>query len=195
MAKQTQASWFLLHAPRSPRAYSWAWLRRDLAARLTVATVAVPQAMALAVLAGVAAVYGLYTAIVTTALGSLFGSSAYLINGPTNAISLVVCGAVAGVGTGPDDPHRLGLVSLLALLAGLLQIGIALLKLGRLAEYVPEAVLAGCAVLLALSEAPDLLGLRTRGKLRCWTACGRRWPGAGRPTGGRWPSAWPLWDC
>jgi SulP family sulfate permease len=198
MAKQTRASWFLLHAPRSPPAYGWAWLRRDLAAGLTVATVAVPQAMALAVLAGVPAVYRLYTAIVMIALGSLFGSSVYLINGPTNAISLVACGAVAGVGTGADDPHRLGLVSLLALLAGLIQIGIALLKLGRLAEYVPEAVLtgflAGCAVLLALSEAPDLLGLRTRGKLRCCTACGRRWPGAGRPTGGRWPLARPLWD-
>jgi SulP family sulfate permease len=164
MEKKTRGSWVVLPARWRPRAYGWALLRRDLAAGLAVATVAVPQAMALALLAGVPAVYGLYTAIVMTALGSLFGSSSHLINGPTNVISLVVFGAVAGVGTGPDDPSRLGLVSLLALLAGLIQIGIALLKLGRLAQYVPEAALtgflAGAAVLMALSEAPHLLGLR-----------------------------------
>jgi SulP family sulfate permease len=164
MEKKTRGLWFVHSARWSVRGYGWALLRRDLAAGLTVATVAVPQAMALALLAGVPPVYGLYTAIVMTALGSLFGSSAHLINGPTNVISLVVLGVVAGVGTGPDDPSRLGLVSLLALLAGLIQIGIALAKLGRLARYVPEAVLtgflAGAAVLMALTEAPHLLGLR-----------------------------------
>jgi SulP family sulfate permease len=164
MEKKTRGLWFVLSARWPRRGYGWALLRRDLAAGLTVATVAVPQAMALALLAGVPAVYGLYTAIVMTALGSLFGSSAHLINGPTNVISLIVLGVVAGVGTGPDDPSRLGLVSLLALVAGLIQISLALLKLGRLARYVPEAVLtgflAGAAVLMALTEAPHLLGLR-----------------------------------
>ena len=52
--------------------------------------VAVPQGMAYALIAGVEPQYGLYTAIVMTALGSIFGSSRHLINGPTNAISLVV---------------------------------------------------------------------------------------------------------
>src|SRR6516164_7883095 len=94
--------------------YSWTALRRDLLAGLTVATVAVPQAMAYALIAGVPPQYGLYTAIVMTALGSLFGSSRLLINGPTNAISLVVFGAVAGLTTSPDDPSRMDLVSLLA---------------------------------------------------------------------------------
>src|SRR5262249_57589940 len=108
--------------PRPPRrclrGYGWALLRRDAVAGLTVATVAFPQAMAYALLAGVSPVYGLYTAIVVTALGSLFGSSAQLINGPTNAISLVVFSVVAGVGTGPDDPARIKLVAMLAVLAG-----------------------------------------------------------------------------
>ena len=55
-------------------------------AGLTVATVAVPQAMAYAQVAGLPPQYGLYTAIVMTAVGALFDSSKQLINGPTNAI-------------------------------------------------------------------------------------------------------------
>jgi SulP family sulfate permease len=129
-----------------------------------VATVALPQAMAYALLAGVSPVYGLYTAVVMTALGSLLGSSAQLINGPTNAISLAVFGVVAGVGTGPDDPTRIGLVSLLAVLVGLIQITFALLKLGNLARLFSEKVMAGFAVgaalLLAFSQLHTLLGLR-----------------------------------
>ena len=72
----------------------------------TAPLVAVPQAMAYALIAGIPPVYGLYTAIIMTALASLFGSSAHLINGPTNAISLVVFSAVAGLSAGPDDQAR-----------------------------------------------------------------------------------------
>src|SRR5437660_9299714 len=94
--------------------YSAEFLRRDLIAGLTVASVAVPQAMAYALIAGVPPQYGLYTAVVMTALGSLLGSSRLLINGPTNAISLVVFGAVAGLTASPDDPARMEMVGLLA---------------------------------------------------------------------------------
>jgi SulP family sulfate permease len=119
--------------------------------------------MAYALLAGVPPQFGLYTAIIMTVLGSLFGSSAQLINGPTNAISLVVFGAIAGTGTGPDDPGRIGRVALLAVLVGLIQIAVALLKLGRLARDVPEPVvlgfMAGAGLLVALTQLPAVLGL------------------------------------
>jgi SulP family sulfate permease len=147
--------------------YSWSALRHDLLAGLTVATVAVPQAMAYALIAGVPPQYGLYTAIVMTALGSLFGSSRLLINGPTNAISLVVFGAVAGLTTSPDDPSRMDLVSLLAILVGLIQVVMALLKLGDLTRYVSESVvlgfMAGAGALVALTQLDSLLGLRRVG--------------------------------
>src|ERR671931_250471 len=87
---------------RGGREYGWGGFRADLLAGLTVATVAVPQAMAYALIAGIDPRYGLYTAIVVTALGSLLGSSSHLINGPTNAISLVVFSAVANLDLGPD---------------------------------------------------------------------------------------------
>src|ERR1700758_1217623 len=96
--------------------YSWNFLRHDVLAGLTVATVAVPQSMAYALIAGIEPRYGLYTAIIMTALASVLGSSSHLINGPTNAISLVVFSAVAGVSSGPDDPHRIEIVGLLAVL-------------------------------------------------------------------------------
>src|SRR5436190_21849210 len=85
------------------KTYGWKDFRRDLVAGLTVAAVAVPQGMAYALIAGIDPRYGLYTAIVVAGLGSLFGSSSHLINGPTNAISLVVFSALAGLKVGTGD--------------------------------------------------------------------------------------------
>src|SRR5262245_31113724 len=79
----------------SLRTYSWRSLRTDLVAGLTVAAVALPQAMAYATIAGLPPEYGLYTAIVMTTIGALFDSSRQLINGPTNAISIAVLSAFA----------------------------------------------------------------------------------------------------
>lgn len=141
-------------------AYPAAWFRRDLLAGLTVAAVAVPQAMAYAIIAGVAPEVGLYTAIVMTALGSLFGSSSHLINGPTNAIALVVFSATAGL-AGPEA------VFVLSLLVGVIQLLIALLRMGDLTRYVSESVILGfmlgAGLLVALSQLPPLLGLPAQG--------------------------------
>jgi SulP family sulfate permease len=115
----------------APRGYDGRLLRRDAVAGLTMAGAAVPQAMAYALLAGVPPVYGLYTAIVVTALGSLFGSSAHLIHGPTSAVSLVAFGVIGTVGTEPADPSRIGLVALLPVAVGSIQIGVALRRLGN----------------------------------------------------------------
>src|SRR5262245_49393244 len=64
--------------------------RRDLQAGLTVAAISLPQSIAYALIAGVDPRFGLFTAIIFTAIGSIFGSSSHLINGPTGAVSLVV---------------------------------------------------------------------------------------------------------
>jgi SulP family sulfate permease len=142
-------------------------LRHDLVAGLTVASVAVPQAMAYALIAGIEPVYGLYTAIVMTTIASVLGSSSHLINGPTNAISLVVFSAAAGLSMGPDDPERIQVVGLLALLVGAIQILIALLRLGDLTRYVSESVvlgfMAGAGALVALTQVQNLFGLEARG--------------------------------
>ncbi len=150
-----------------PGGYRWSTFRADLLAGLTVAAVAVPQAMAYALIAGVEPQYGLYTAIIMTALASVFGSSRHLINGPTNAISLVVFGTVATISAGPNDPSRIELVGLLAILVGLIQVLIALLRLGDLTRYVSESVIlgfmGGAGLLVALTQVENLLGLRAVG--------------------------------
>src|SRR6185369_5414288 len=136
----------------------------DLMAGLTVAAVAVPQAMAYAQIAGLPPQYGLYTAIVMTAVGALLDSSKQLINGPTNAISIAVFSAVV---TFTNDAERIPAVILLALMIGIVQTGIALLRLGDLTRYVSHAVIVGftlgAAVLLVLDQLKNLFGLPTVG--------------------------------
>src|SRR6266403_5580385 len=131
------ARWLYRHVPAfdSLRTYTLPAFGADLMAGLTVATVAVPQAMAYATLAGVPPQYGLYTAIVMTAVGALFDSSRKLINGPTNAISIALLSALAVVPEGERVPAAV----LLAFLVGAIQLGIALLRLGDLTRYVSRS--------------------------------------------------------
>jgi SulP family sulfate permease len=145
-------------------------LRRDLIAALTVSAVAVPQEMAYAHIAGLPPQYGLYTGFVVTALASLFGSSAQLISGPTNALSLVLFGALASLPLGDGhDPllQTLQGMYLIVFLVGVIQLIIALFKLGDLTRYVSESVLlgfmAGAGVLIALGQIPDVMGLTRQG--------------------------------
>ncbi len=145
--------------------YGWSEARRDLVAGLTVAAIAVPQAMAYAQIAGIDPRYGLYSAIVVTAIASIFGSSSHLINGPTNAISLVVFSALAFLGG--DKPLAVEATFLLAAMVGIIQILIAVFKLGDLTRYISESVvlgfMAGAGSLIGLSQLGNLFGLHDRG--------------------------------
>src|SRR5450759_1740505 len=123
----------------SLRTYSLVALRADFLAGLSVAAVAVPQAMAYAIAAGVPATYGLYTAIVMTAVGALFASSKLLINGPTNVISIAVLSALAPL---PPEQKLAGAFAL-AFLVGGFQTLITLLRLGDLTRYISHSVVVG----------------------------------------------------
>lgn len=157
--------WLYRYVPAldSLRTYSWTALGRDLTAGLTVATIAVPQAMAYAILAGVPPQVGLYTAIVMTGVGALLDSSRQLINGPTNAISIALLSALAVV----PEAERVTAAVLLAFLVGVVQLGIALLRLGDLTRFVSHSVIVGFTVgassLLVLDQMKNLLGLAARG--------------------------------
>ncbi|HYD47928.1 MAG TPA: SulP family inorganic anion transporter, partial [Terriglobales bacterium] len=147
----------------SLRRYGWHEARGDVIAGLTVAAVAVPQAMAYAIVAGLPAQYGLYTAIVMTAVGAVFDSSRQLINGPTNAISIAVLSAIAVV----DPGQRIQAAVLLALMVGSIQLAITLLRLGDLTRYISHSVIVGftlgASALLVLDQLKNLLGLRAMG--------------------------------
>src|SRR6202044_1305556 len=146
--------------------YSWSKARADLLAGATVAAISLPQAMAYALIAGIDPRFGLYSAIVVTAVASFFGSSSHLINGPTNAISLVVFSALAFLD--PDarfDAYQA--TFLLCIMVGIVQILIAVFRLGDLTRYISESVvlgfMAGASCLIALGQLGNLFGLRDQG--------------------------------
>jgi SulP family sulfate permease len=180
--------WLLRHVPalEELRRYSWRTFGGDLTAGLTVATVAVPQAMAYATLAGLPPQYGLYTAIVMTAVGALFASSRQLINGPTNALSIAL---LSGLAMMPEG-EKVSAAVLLTFLVGIIQLGISLLRLGDLTRYVSHSVIVGftlgASALLVLDQMKNLFGYEARGGLgdhflvRFWlsltTGGGVHWP-------------------
>jgi SulP family sulfate permease len=148
----------------SLRRYRLPDARADLLAGITVAAVAVPQAMAYALAAGLPADYGLYTAIVMTAVGALFASSRQLINGPTNAISIAVLSVISIV---PSVDEKVQAAVLLAFMVGIVQLVITSMRLGDLTRYISHSVIIGftlgASTLLVLDQMKNLLGLTSMG--------------------------------
>ncbi|MGH7805949.1 MAG: SulP family inorganic anion transporter, partial [Candidatus Binatia bacterium] len=144
----------------SLRGYGLEAARADLIAGFSVAAVAVPQAMAYALIVGLPPEIGLYTAIVMTTIGALLDSSKQLINGPTNAISIALLSIVGPFGT-PEE--RASVAILMAFLVGAVQLAISFLRLGDLTRYISHSVIvgftAGASVLLVLDQAKNFLGL------------------------------------
>src|ERR1035438_1148568 len=154
--------------------YSWGNARHDLLAGVTVAAISLPQAMAYALIAGVDPRFGLYSAIVVTLVASIFGSSSNLINGPTNAISLVVFSALAFFD--PDarfDAYQA--TFLLGIMIGTIQILIAVFKLGDLTRYISESVVIGFM-------AGALVERSRGGPAQSWRSAPLRW----LPAQSRW---------
>ena len=140
--------------------YKKRYFSKDLIAALTVAVVAIPQSMAYALIAGVNPVYGLYTAIVSTIIASVFGSSKHLVAGPTNAIALLVAGSMRNY-MGLDNAYQL--LFLMTFLVGALQILFGVVKLGKAINFVSHTVIvgfsAGAGVLIALGQLSTLLSI------------------------------------
>ncbi|MDO5483777.1 MAG: SulP family inorganic anion transporter, partial [Desulfovibrionaceae bacterium] len=82
------------------RNYSLRDLRGDLMAALTLTPMAIPQVMAYALIAGVHPQYGIYAAMLPVVIAALWGSSRYLVAGPTNAISMVIFSSVVTISVG-----------------------------------------------------------------------------------------------
>ncbi|KCZ52679.1 SulP family inorganic anion transporter [Hyphomonas pacifica] len=137
------------------KTYSWPAFMSDTFAGMTVALVAIPLSLAIAIASGADPGKGLITAIVAGFLVSLLGGSRVQIGGPTGAFIVVVFGAVAAHGYD-------GLV-LATFMAGLILIAAGLMRAGNLISFVPEAVVngftIGIAIIIATSQLSDLFGL------------------------------------
>ncbi|MBN8992964.1 MAG: SulP family inorganic anion transporter [Rhizobiales bacterium] len=139
--------------------YNLGHLRRDVLAALTVAIVALPLSMAIAVASGVSPERGLYAAVIGGFLVSALGGSRYQIGGPAGAFIVLVAATVS----------KFGLEGLLltVFLSGFMLSLIGLLRLGSLIRYIPHAVTVGftcgIAVTIFASQLKDLGGLKLPG--------------------------------
>jgi SulP family sulfate permease len=141
-------------------------IRKDFLAGLTVAAISLPQSIAYALIAGIDPRFGLYTAVVFTAVAAVLGSSRHLINGPTGAVSLVVFSALAFI----DPEARLDVheaMCLLAVLVGVIQILVAVLRIGDATRYISESVvtgfIVGAAILTIIGQVANALGVKAQG--------------------------------
>jgi len=135
--------------------YGFARLRHDAVAGLTVAIVALPLAMAIAIASGAPPSAGIVTAIVGGFIISALGGSRFQIGGPTAAFIVVVFHTI--------ERHGYDGLLVATIIAGLILIGFGLLRLGTFIKYIPYPVVvgftAGIAVSIFASEIKDLLGL------------------------------------
>ena len=135
--------------------YGWAALRSDAVAGLTVAIVALPLSMAIAIASGVGPERGLYTAIVGGFLISLLGGSRFQIGGPAAAFVVLVAATVSRQGVD-------GLL-LAVMISGLLLALLGALRLGGLVRLIPHSVTvgftAGIAATIFIGQIKDFLGL------------------------------------
>lgn len=138
--------------------YGAATLRADAVAGLTVAVVALPLAMALAVASGADPATGLATAIVAGFLISALGGSRFQIGGPTGAFIPIVYAIIA--------THGFDGLVLATAMAGVLLVLAGLLRVGALMKYMPQPLVtgftAGIAVIIFTSQLQELLGLPLR---------------------------------
>ncbi len=143
--------------------------RADLMAAITVTPMAVPQAMAYAIIAGVHPQYGIYACMLPVILAALWGSSRFMAAGPTNAISMVIFSTMATVSVGgvhilnlPEEV-RMTYIFGLALFCGLIQVGMGLARLGDLANFISHSVMVafttGAALLIGMGQIKTVLGI------------------------------------
>src|SRR3954468_8036341 len=140
--------------------YGLSDFRADVFAGLTVAIVALPLSMAIAIASGVTPDRGLYTAVIGGFIVSLLGGSRFQIGGPAGAFIVLVALTV--------ERHRVDGVILATAMAGVFLIGAGLLRLGTYIKFIPYPVTvgftAGIAVIIFVSQLKDLFGITLTGK-------------------------------
>ena len=164
------------------RDYSAESLRADLWAGVTVAMVALPLSLAIAIASGAGPETGLVTAIVAGFLISALGGSRVQIGGPTGAFIVVVAGVI--------DQHGFSGLVTATFMAGLILLAAGALRAGRLIRYVPEPVIngftIGIAAIIALSQLKDLLGISAPMPADALEKLAALWDARGEV------AAWPL---
>ncbi len=149
------------------RTYQRPWLRPDLVAGVVLAAILVPQGMAYAELAGLPAVTGLYTTVACLVGYAVFGPSRVLVLGPDSSVSPLILAAITPLLVTDDPGSAIALAGMLALMVGLIEVGLGLGKLGFVADLLSSEVqvgyMNGLAITIVVSQLPKLFGFSTDG--------------------------------
>ena len=148
------------------RTYERSWLRFDLVAGVVLAAILVPQGMAYAELAGLPPVTGLYTTIACLVGYALMGPSRVLVLGPDSAVSPLIFAAIVPLVVVADDPETaIALAGMMAVMVGLILIGLGAGKLGFVADLLSKEVqvgyMNGLAITIFVGQLPKLAGFST----------------------------------
>src|SRR3954451_3194307 len=128
------------------------WLARDAVAGLVLAPLLVPQGMAYAQLAGLPPITGLYTSMLCLVSYAVFGPSRILVLGPDSSLGPMIAATILPLVASGGDPERaVELAGMLALLVGVITIGVGVAKLGFIADLLSKPTQIGYLVGLALT--------------------------------------------
>jgi len=144
------------------KGYSLSTFKADFISGLTVALVLIPQSMAYAQLAGLPAYYGLYAAFLPPMIAALFGSSRQLATGPVAVVSLMTAATLEPLATAGSEAY-IAYAILLALLVGLFQLSLGVLRLGVVVNFLSHPVVIGftnaAALIIATSQLSKMFGV------------------------------------
>jgi SulP family sulfate permease len=142
--------------------YDKASLQLDALSGLTVALVLIPQSMAYAQLAGLPAYFGLYASFLPPMIAALFGSSRQLATGPVAIVSLMTSASLAPLATA-GSPGYIAYAILLALMVGIFQLSLGILRLGLVVNFLSHPVVNGftnaAALIIASSQLSKMFGV------------------------------------
>jgi len=145
-----------------PEGYGRKSLKVDLLSGLTVALVLIPQSMAYAELAGLPPYYGLYASFLPPMVAAVFGSSRQLATGPVAVVSLLTATTLEPLATAGSSQY-IAYAILLALMVGVFQFSLGVLKLGLVVNFISHPVVNGftnaAALIIATSQLPKLFGI------------------------------------
>jgi MFS superfamily sulfate permease-like transporter len=144
------------------KGYDTSKFRADFVAGLTVALVLIPQSMAYAQLAGLPAHYGLYASFLPPMVAALFGSSRQLATGPVAIVSLMTAATLEPLATAGSEAF-IAYAIFLALLIGLFQLSLGVLRLGVVVNFLSHPVVIGftnaAAIIIATSQLSKMFGV------------------------------------
>ena len=142
--------------------YNRSNLSGDITAGLTVGVMLIPQGMAYSMLAGLPAIYGLYAVTIPLLIYALLGTSRQLAVGPVAMVAILIASGVGQIAEAGTEAYIMYAI-LLAMMVGVIQLGMGIFKLGFLVNFLAHPVIAGfisaAAVMIGISQLKNILGI------------------------------------